>query len=135
MKKAFTLIELLVVIAIIAILSTILFGGIKGCSGGAFPFGPERNLTVTVKRLYVDYDGEYSHYMVGTDQGVFEVDNSLMLGIYNADELYSYLEEEKTYNIITKGNQVTNWFMQEYPCIISAYETQGEPPSRLNLEE
>lgn len=40
-------------------------------------------MTCKVERLYVDFSGtkdsSKSHYMVGTDQGVFEVDNSIWL--------------------------------------------------------
>lgn len=81
-------------------------------------FGPESIQQVTIQRLYVD-GGKSSHYMVGTDQGVFEVDN-LYLGaqVFNSDELYSQLEVGKTFTVKLKGNKVINWFVQEYPYII-----------------
>ena len=87
-------------------------------SQGIGGFGPEYVNQVTIQRLYVD-GGKSSHYMVGTDQGVFEVDN-LYLGaqVFNSDELYSQLEVGKTYTLKIKGNKVINWFIQEYPYII-----------------
>lgn len=85
--------------------------GIKG-------FGPESIQQVTIQRLYVD-GGKSSHYMVGTDQGVLEVDNILWpVQVFNSDELYSQLEVGKTYTVKIKGNKVINWFVQEYPYII-----------------
>lgn len=87
--------------------------GVKG-------FGPEYVNTVTVQRLYVD-GGSSSHYMVGTDKGVYEINNILFpVQLFNCDELYSKLEVGKTYNVKVKGNKVTNWLMQEYPYIIEA---------------
>jgi hypothetical protein len=85
--------------------------GVKG-------FGPESIQQVTIQRLYVD-GGSSSHYMVGTDQGVLEVDNILWpVQVFNCDELYSKLEVGKTYTVKVKGNKVINWFVQEYPYII-----------------
>jgi hypothetical protein len=57
--------------------------------------------------------------MVGTDKGVFEVQNHLIpIQLFNSDELYSKLEVGKTYTVTTKGNKVVNWLMQQYPYII-----------------
>ena len=85
---------------------------------GVRGFGPEDTRQVTVQRLYVD-GGSSSHYMVGTDKGVYELDNILFpVQIYNCDELYSKLEVGKTYTVKVKGNKVTNWLVQQYPYII-----------------
>lgn len=87
-------------------------------SNGVSGFGPEYVNQVTVQRLYVD-GGKSSHYMVGTDKGVYEISNFLYpVQIYNCDELYSKLVVGKTYLVKLKGNKVTNWFMQQYPYII-----------------
>ena len=87
-------------------------------SNGVEGFGPEYVNQVTINRLYVD-GGRSSHYMVGTDKGVYEIKNFLYpVQIYNCDELYSKLEVGKTYLVKLKGNKVTNWFMQQYPYII-----------------
>lgn len=95
---------------------------------GAPPFGPERMETVTVTRLYVDVSGSKettsSHYMVATDKGVFEVNNSIILGIWNADEIYSQLESGKTYNVKLKGNKLVNFLFQRYPYIIEVNVVQ-----------
>jgi hypothetical protein len=81
-------------------------------------FGPESVQQVTIQRLYVD-GGSSSHYMVGTDKGVYEVDNILFpVQVFNSDELYSQLEVGKTYTVKLKGNKVINWFVQQYPYII-----------------
>ena len=83
---------------------------------GTDGFGPERDEQITVQRLYVDKH----NYMVGTDKGVYEVQNFLFpVTIFNSDELYSKLEVGKTYSVTLKGNKVLNPFMQEYPYIIS----------------
>jgi hypothetical protein len=89
--------------------------GINYCTG-TDGFGPERDEQITVQRLYVDK----SNYMVGTDKGVYEVQNFILpIQIFNSDELYSKLEVGKTYNVTLKGNKVLNPFMQQYPYIIS----------------
>lgn len=90
---------------------------------GTFPFGPEQIHQVTVNRLYIDTSsdgdgGHNSHYMVGTDKGVFEVDNSWIAGIRNADDMYASLLQGSNYTITVKGKKVVNFFMQEYPYII-----------------
>lgn len=97
---------------------------------GVGAFGPKRVCTATVQRLYVDTSGsgdtKQSHYMVGTDAGVFEVDNSVLMWLWNADELYARLQEGHCYRITTKGNTVVNWAFQEYPYIIDVQEVAGE---------
>lgn len=90
----------------------------SGMLFGHYPFGPEKELTATVNRLYVDTHNKESHYMVGTDKGVFECDNSFWLGIWNTDELYSDLVAGKTYRLTVKGNRSVNLFFQKYPGII-----------------
>ena len=88
---------------------------------GLYPFGPERTITATVNRLYVDVSGSKesadSHYMVGTDVGVFEVDNSWWLHIWDADKKYAMLKEGNTYELTIKGNERTSMFFQSYPGI------------------
>ena len=89
---------------------------------GVNGFGPEEEQVITVERLYVD-GGKSSHYMVGTDKGVFEVSNFIFpVQIYNSDEIYSQLAVGKTYHIKTKGNKILNWWYQEYPYIMELKE-------------
>ena len=98
------------VVAVLAIITGIDY--MLGTDG----FGPERDEQITVQRLYVDKHS----YMVGTDKGVYEVQNFVIpIQIFNSDELYSKLEVGKTYSVTVKGNKVLNPFMQEYPYIIS----------------
>ena len=101
---------LIFVVAVMVIITSIDY--MLGTDG----FGPERDEQITVQRLYVDKH----NYMVGTDKGVYEVQNFLFpVTIFNSDELYSKLEVGKTYSVTLKGNKVLNPFMQEYPYIIS----------------
>lgn len=114
-----TLIEILIVVAILFVLFGVL---LPKPFVGVFPFGPKETVTAKVERLYVDYanNGETSssHYMVGTDAGVFECDNSFWLGLWDADERYSRLKEGETYTFVVKGRKVTNFLFQEYPGIV-----------------
>ncbi len=88
---------------------------------GVNGFGPEKDLQITVKRLYVDNSGS-SHYMVATDQGIFEIQNFIFqVSLFNSDELYGHLEVGKTYSVKVKGNKALNAFCQEYPYIIQIY--------------
>lgn len=100
------------VVVVVGVITLFNFSlGVKG-------FGPVDTKEVTIQRLYVD-GGKSSHYMVGTDQGVYEVDNILWpVQVFNSDELYSQLEVGKTYTVKIKGNKVINWLVQEYPYII-----------------
>ena len=101
---------LIFVVAVMVIVTGIDY--VTGTDG----FGPERDEQITVQRLYVDKH----NYMVGTDKGVYEVQNFVIpIQIFNSDELYSKLEVGKTYSVTLKGNKVLNLFMQEYPYIIS----------------
>ena len=105
---------IIIPIVVVMVGSVVLIDYSYGVSG----FGPEYVNQVTVNRLYVD-GGKASHYMVGTDKGVYEISNHLIpIQLFNCDELYSKLEVGKTYTVKVKGNKVTNWFMQQYPYII-----------------
>jgi len=89
---------------------------------GVNGFGPVQEQVITIERLYVD-GGKYSHYMIGTDKGVYEVSNfTFPIQIWNSDEIYSNLQVGKTYYIKTKGNKTLNWYFQEYPYIIEVKE-------------
>jgi len=117
-----TLIELLVIITIACIGLVIVASLLVYPMLGMFPFGPKSSVEVTVERLYVDYSGGKdsgeSSYMVGTDKGVFEVNNSIINGIYNCDEIYSGIKVDQKYVFNIRGNKVTNILFQEYPYII-----------------
>jgi hypothetical protein len=89
---------------------------------GTGAFGPSSTVySATVNRTYVDIsksgDTAESHYMVATDKGVFEVDNSILMNIYNADEIYGKIREGHTYNFGVQGKKYANIFLQEYPYI------------------
>jgi len=90
---------------------------------GIGSFGPTLIQDVVVQRTYVDFSGtgddKESHYMVGTDKGVFEVANGLLLGLWNSDELYAQMQSGKRYRITTKGKRVVGMFFQEYPYVVA----------------
>lgn len=112
----------IVVLVIVLFVALFAIGPILGTGG----FGPENTVQATVTRCYVDVSGSgdhsESHYMVSTDKGIFEVNNGIFLGVWNADELYGSLIPGKTYIFTTKGRKVVNFFFQEYPYIIAARE-------------
>jgi hypothetical protein len=118
MRSAFTLIEMFVVMVILMVIGLFFIGPCIGVGA----FGPDGRVeAATVSRAYVDVsksgDVMESHYMVATDKGVFEVDNSILMGIYNADEIYGQIREKNTYNFSIKGRKVVNLFFQAYPYI------------------
>jgi hypothetical protein len=91
-----------------------------GCGIGGF--GPTREVVALVKEKHIDRSSDSSHYMVITDQGGFEVDNGLLLGLWNADELYGSIKVDHSYRFVTKGRRWVNVAMQTYPYIVSATE-------------
>lgn len=103
------------------ILVALLFG--LWFSFGIGGMGPTNNVTATVISKHVDTEGVSgdvsSSYMVVTDNGTFEVDNGLLLELWNADELYGVIQIGKTYTFTTKGNRYTNMFIQVYPYIVN----------------
>lgn len=84
---------------------------------GTYVWGPTRTHEVVINTLYVDRGSESSHYMVGTDKGTFEIDNGLLIGMWNADELYSKLSVGKRYRIVAEGNKFVGMFWQYYPYV------------------
>lgn len=123
-----SLFEVLFALVVIACLAFVILG-IPACHyvTGTGGFGPYRTEEVEIKRAYVDTAEKSSHYMVSTDKGMFEVDNGLLLGVDNADELYGKFQAGKKYRITTKGNKVVRryfffFLMQEYPYITQVEE-------------
>jgi prepilin-type N-terminal cleavage/methylation domain-containing protein len=125
MKKndGFTLIELMIVLAILAVVAVLAVAILVPPIAGLFPFGEYSTVTAKVDRLYVDYSGgkdsQSSHYMVGTDAGVFEVDNSLWLWMWDADKRYAQIKEGHTYRFRVKGSEMINMLFQSYPGIVA----------------
>lgn len=114
----------LVVLGILVILG--LF--VLDISQGVGVWGPENHWEVTVTNTYVDHSKDESHYMVATDTGVFEVQNSLAMAVSNADELFGQIQKGKRYRLTTRGNKVVNYARQEYPYI-TAVESLPDPPT------
>jgi len=85
-------------------------------------FGPERYYSVLVTNKHVDAQKDSSSYMVTTSYDgapkVFEVDNGVRLGIWNADEIYGLIVIGERYCFVAKGNEVTNFWRQQYPYIL-----------------
>lgn len=116
MKAGFGIVAVLVILFV-------LFAVVIGfnCLVGTGAWGPTKITDATVTRTYIDFSGsgenKSSHYMVATDQGIFEVDNSLLMGIWNSDEIYGKILPGKKYRITSCGNKVVNFIWQEYPYI------------------
>jgi hypothetical protein len=120
-KSGLSAIEAMIVIVIVALVLAMLVPGCQYIGGGCGSFGPTTRQIVTVETKHVD-SGESSHYMVGTDAGVFEVQNGFFLGIYDADDVYAKLRIGGRYQVTTKGNRVVNFWLKEYPYIVSIEE-------------
>jgi len=95
---------------------------------GLAPFGPTKTITCTVLNKHVDVSKSgketRTNYMVSTDQGTFEVDNSFWLWLWNADEIYGRLEINKVYTLTVKGNKRVGFLFQSYPFIIKVEPVQ-----------
>lgn len=118
--------DLLPILAVPVVCVVLLVGIFFGLpySLGLYPFGPESTQTITVERLYVDISGKSSNYMISSDKGIFEMDNSLILQIFNIDELYGQLEAGKSYEVTVKGGKLLNFLFQTYPHITTVKEVK-----------
>jgi len=110
---------------VLILVATMLFG--FNILVGIYPFGPTKQVTATISRTYVDTlpDGGGSAYMVATDVGVYEVEDSFITGIYNSDEIFSKLVQGKTYTLTVKGRRMANILCQEYPGIIKVVPVES----------
>jgi len=123
--KAFTVVEALTSLLLGGLLLALVIPAVQYIGGGAGVWGPTRTQEVLVQRLYVDSGGGKngnSHYMVGTDKGVFEVDNGVLLWQWNSDELYAQMKEGKRYRLRTEGNKIVGFFLQQYPYVTAVEE-------------
>lgn len=127
-RSGFVLMKVMILLAILAVVAALAFAIIAPPMMGVFPFGPESNVVAKVDRLYVDYSGgkdsSSSHYMVGTDVGVFEVNNSIWLWMWDADKRYAKIKEGGTYKFRVKGSEVLGLLFQEYRGIISVEQVE-----------
>lgn len=90
-------------------------------------WGQRRTITATVRKTWVDVQWGFSHYLVATDLGVFEIANNRRAGVRNADELFGSLEPGKAYTLVVRGNTVTNALATYYPLIVSAQPVTNAP--------
>lgn len=109
----------LLVFAVI-MLGSCVAGPVLGVDG----YGPVNKYSVTVISKHIDAQKDSSSYMVNTDVGTFEVDNGILLDVWNADEIYGRILVDHAYCFTAKGNRVTNFWMQQYPYILEV--KQGE---------
>jgi len=112
--------SLIMVIVIVAVWYFFMTGIDQSLGIGGF--GPTRQYSVLVTNKHIDAQRDSSSYMVTTFYDgapkVFEVDNGVRLGIWNADEIYGLIVIGERYCFVAKGNEVTNFWYQQYPYIL-----------------
>lgn len=87
---------------------------------GVGGYGPVKTYDVTIVSKHIDAQKDSSSYMVNGDTQTFEVDNGVLLGVWNADVIYGSLLVGERYCITAKGNQLTNMWYQQYPYVLGA---------------
>ncbi len=78
---------------------------------------------VTVQKKFVDFSGKTSHYLIVTDNGVFEIDRPLLDTFNqsrNPDVVYSQIVEGREYRIHYYGYRI-DW-LYDYPIVVGAQE-------------
>lgn len=80
---------------------------------------PESACTVTDKDRTTNSEGA-SVYRVYTDCGIFNVEDALLLGVFNSGDTYAAIEVGKTYQFETYGFR--NGFFSWFPNIVAATE-------------
>lgn len=122
--------EIFVLTAVVGLLITIVFGGFVGCAAaagdGSWGFGEdERAVEVLVNDKHEDHaQNSGSSYMVGTDQGTYEVDNGFILGMWDADEVYGSIKVGGRYRFTVQGSTTASWWTQTYPYITKVEELE-----------
>lgn len=102
------------ILLIAIVLGSCVAGPVLGVDG----YGPINTYSVTVVSKHIDAQKDSSSYMVNTNIGTFEVDNGMLLGVWNADEIYGSILVDHEYCFTAKGNRVTNFWMQQYPYVL-----------------
>lgn len=101
---------------LVAILGSCVADPILGVGG----YGPVRQYDVVIVSKHIDAQKDSSSYMVNGDTQTFEVDNGILLDVWNADVIYGNILVGERYCIEAKGNQKTDFWMQQYPYILKA---------------
>jgi hypothetical protein len=86
-------------------------------SYGAALHGTERTVTATITKTWVQQTKDGSQYMIGTNKGVFEDDDSLFYLKFSSSDYYNNMQVGKTYTF-----DVTGWripILSAWPNIVS----------------
>lgn len=124
-KKGFTLIELLVVIAIIGVLALAFVPGIVKVVD-------QKTVTVTVTDKGIKKGDESDKYLIYTDNGVYEITDSLFKWRWNSSDLYGEIKRDTTYEFEVGGKRIP--FLSMYPNIYTAREVVIEVPTEPATE-
>lgn len=113
-KKGFTLIDIIVVIAMITVLGIIL-------SPALLKVLNERTVTTTVTDKGIKRStGENASdkYLIYTDDGTYEITDSLLKWRWNSSDLYGAIEIGETYELTVAGFRIP--LLSFYPNVYEA---------------
>lgn len=87
----------------------------------------QRTVTATVTKTWTQYSKDGTIYLIGTNKGVFEDDDSLMYFKFNSSDYFNNMKVGQTYTF-----DVTGWripFASVWPNIVSCEDCSS--PSSL----
>ena len=100
----------------------ILFAVLGGCTVSCAGSFNDTEVTATVKDKESVRKGGDNTYLIFTDKGVFENDDSLLRGKWNSSDFYNAIEIGKTYKFTVIGYRVP--FLSWYKNIIEYEEVK-----------
>ena len=117
--KGLTLVEVIIIMAIVLILGFVFIGGpiIDRCT--------EDTVTITVEDKAVKRHGDSDDkYLIYTDNGTYEITDSLAYWRWDSSDLYGKMKVGHTYECKICGWRIP--FFSTYKNIIEATEVQKE---------
>ena len=117
--KGLTLVEVIIIMAIVLILGFVFIGGpiIDRCT--------EDTVTITVEDKAVKRHGDSDDkYLIYTDNGTYEITDSLAYWRWDSSDLYGKMKVGHTYECKICGWRIP--FLSTYKNIIEATEVQKE---------
>jgi len=118
LTKGFTVVEALLVVAVLTIIVVPIAIGVTAYLSSQH----QQTITVNKSERIVDNGGKSSRYLIYTKQGVYQDTDTLLFGKFNSSDLYSQLQQNKTYSCLTVGWRVP--FLSWYPNLIKCQETR-----------